>query len=142
MTGHVIAFPQKHSTSRTPVGLGLSESEFQAICRLCCQLPSGWLIERIEDPLDGVRAMLLKVSREESICDYGFVISREEEYLHLERLDGDDVALLGIFCSVPMALRFLRNSLQKPSPRALDVTEKADTGQVCPLSFLVWCAPE
>jgi hypothetical protein len=64
MTGHVIAFPQKHSTSRTPVGLGLSENEFQAICRLCCQLSSGWLIERIEDPLDGVRAMLLKVSRE------------------------------------------------------------------------------
>lgn len=142
MTGHVIAFPQKHYPSRVPVNRGLSENEFQAICRLCCQLPSGWLIERIEDPLDGIMAMLLKVSREESVCDYGFVISREEEYLHVERLDDDDVALLGIFCSVPMAVRFLRNSLRKPSARALDVTEKADTGPACPLSFLVWCAPE
>jgi hypothetical protein len=142
MTGHVIAFPQKHHTSKPPVVRGLSENEFQSICRLCCQLPSGWLIERIEDPLDGVTAMLLKVSREESVCDYGFVISREEEYLHLERLDDDEVTLLGIFCSVTMALRFLRNSLRKPSSRTLGLTEKAAPSQAYPPSFLVWCAPE
>jgi hypothetical protein len=143
MTGHVIAFPQKRTIGKLPAEAGLSDEEFQAVCRLCRQLPAGWLIERIEDPLDGLTAMLLKVSGDDSVHDEGFVISREGEYLYLEHLDGDDITPLGIFCSVLMVLRFLRNGLQKPALRAFGSTGKADAdpdeGQLP--SFLIWCMP-
>jgi hypothetical protein len=143
MTGHVIAFPQKRAIVKLPAEAGLSDQEFQAICRLCRQLPAGWLIERIEDPLDGLTAMLLKVSGDDSVYDEGFVISREGEYLYLEHLDGDDITPLGIFCSVLMVLRFLRNSLQKLPLRAFRSTGRADAdpdeGQLP--SFLIWCMP-
>ncbi|MGH7750155.1 MAG: hypothetical protein ACREQ5_36115, partial [Candidatus Dormibacteria bacterium] len=143
MTGHVIAFPQKRAIGRLPTEAGLSDEEFQAICRLGRQLPAGWLIERIEDPLDGLTAMLLKVDGDEPVYDEGFIVSREGEYLHLERLEGDDISPLGIFCSVPMVLRFLRNGLQNPALRAFHSTGEADadTDQAQRPSFLIWCAP-
>jgi hypothetical protein len=141
MTVDVIAFPRKRAIGGTPTAMGLSDHEFQSICRLCRPLPAGWLIERIDDPLDGLTAMLLRMSSDESIYDYGFVISREEEYLHLERLEGDDIIPLGIFCSVPMMVRFLRNDLRKPAPRAFHSAERAPAGQARLPSFLVWCAP-
>lgn len=143
MTGHVIAFPLKRTIDRLPMEAGLSDHEFQAICRLCRQLPIGWLIERIEDPLDGLMAMLLKINCDEASYDEGFVISREGEYLNLDRLEGDDIIPLGIFCSVPMVLRFLRNGLQKPVSLVSCPTEKAntDTDQAQVPSYLIWCPP-
>jgi len=143
MTGHVIAFPQKRTIGKLPAEAGLSDEEFQAVCRFCRQLPAGWLIERIEDPLDGLTAMLLEVSGDDSVYDEGFVISREGEYLYLEHLDGDDITPLGIFCSVLMVLRFLRNGLLKPPPRAFRSTRRAgaDADEVQLPSFLIWCMP-
>lgn len=144
MTGQVIAFP-KRSIGRTPTEIGLSDQDFQAVCRLARRLPFGWLIERIEDPLGGVTAMLLKMSSDDSIHDYGFVIRREEEYLNLERFEGDAIIPLGIFLSVPMVLRFLRNIWTKEES-ALPVLHSTEgdvdiAGYHWTPSVLVWSGP-